>query len=281
MKCHLQYLYLQRVRRIINPNISFWRQLIDYEKRIFGRSSVEIVDSNIGPVPDVYITETKPPSMPHTRKSSDCEKKHRSVITTDSNRSSRIDRTGRPPSGISYGSHPSRNDKSHRADSLSGIDYGSQSLRSHRAGSLSGIDYGSQSPRSHRTGSLSGIDYGSQSPRSHRTGSLSGIDYGSQSLRYDRSHRAGSVSGVDYGSQSPKYDRSHRAGSVSGTIAGQRSTSVSTPDYIKPRSQSLTDSRKVRTIDPSLGVKSFNYTPGMMNTDYNRSYIYRKYHTGI
>lgn len=49
------YYHVRSRRSIINPNIGFWRQLIDYEKRLHKHSSVKMVSSPLGPVPDVYL----------------------------------------------------------------------------------------------------------------------------------------------------------------------------------------------------------------------------------
>ncbi|XP_023968847.1 dual specificity protein phosphatase 14-like isoform X1 [Chrysemys picta bellii] len=46
-------------RPVVRPNVGFWRQLIDYERRLFGKNTVRMVPSPIGPVPDVYEKETR------------------------------------------------------------------------------------------------------------------------------------------------------------------------------------------------------------------------------
>ncbi|XP_006011393.1 dual specificity protein phosphatase 14-like [Latimeria chalumnae] len=46
-------------RPVIRPNVGFWRQLIDYEKKLFGKNSVKMVPSPIGLVPDLYEKETR------------------------------------------------------------------------------------------------------------------------------------------------------------------------------------------------------------------------------
>jgi len=46
-------------RSFVRPNIGFWRQLIDYEASLFGNNSVKIIQSNIGPIPDLYENEVK------------------------------------------------------------------------------------------------------------------------------------------------------------------------------------------------------------------------------
>ncbi|KAM4808289.1 dual specificity protein phosphatase 18-like isoform 1-T2 [Rhinophrynus dorsalis] len=51
--------WLKSCRPIIRPNIGFWKQLISYEMTLFGKNTVTIIDSPIGPIPDIYEEETK------------------------------------------------------------------------------------------------------------------------------------------------------------------------------------------------------------------------------
>ncbi|XP_040276151.1 dual specificity protein phosphatase 18 [Bufo bufo] len=53
------HVHLKRLRPIIRPNIGFWRQLIAYELHLFGKNTVRIIESPIGPIPDIYEAETK------------------------------------------------------------------------------------------------------------------------------------------------------------------------------------------------------------------------------
>ncbi|KAH9508993.1 Dual specificity protein phosphatase 14 [Bulinus truncatus] len=53
------YRHVKRRRSVIHPNVGFWKQLIDYERRLFGRTTVKMVQSSIGWIPDVYYQETK------------------------------------------------------------------------------------------------------------------------------------------------------------------------------------------------------------------------------
>lgn len=39
--------------------MGFWRQLVEYEQKLFGKTSVKIVPSNIGFIPDIYENEVK------------------------------------------------------------------------------------------------------------------------------------------------------------------------------------------------------------------------------
>ncbi|KAG9487840.1 dual specificity protein phosphatase 18 [Eleutherodactylus coqui] len=45
--------HLRKQRPIINPNIGFWKQLIAYELYLFGKNTVSIIDSCIGPISSV------------------------------------------------------------------------------------------------------------------------------------------------------------------------------------------------------------------------------------
>ena len=51
--------HVRKCRSVIRPNIGFWRQLIDYEKKVRGSKSVKMIQSSIGLVPDVYERETR------------------------------------------------------------------------------------------------------------------------------------------------------------------------------------------------------------------------------
>ncbi|RNA31146.1 dual specificity phosphatase 14 [Brachionus plicatilis] len=46
-------------RPFIRPNVGFWKQLIAYEKKLFNKNSVKIVDSGIGDIPDIYENEVR------------------------------------------------------------------------------------------------------------------------------------------------------------------------------------------------------------------------------
>ncbi|XP_073414357.1 dual specificity protein phosphatase 18 isoform X2 [Dendrobates tinctorius] len=51
--------HLKQCRPIIRPNIGFWKQLIAYELYLFGKNTVQIIDSPIGCIPDIYENEAK------------------------------------------------------------------------------------------------------------------------------------------------------------------------------------------------------------------------------
>lgn len=62
MRCHNMalkkaYNYLKLRRPVIRPNVGFFRQLIEFERRLFGVSSVMIIRSRQGLIPDVYAEE--------------------------------------------------------------------------------------------------------------------------------------------------------------------------------------------------------------------------------
>lgn len=52
------FLMLKAKRPIVEPNIGFWRQMINFEEKLIGRASVKIVDSienQTENIPDVYL----------------------------------------------------------------------------------------------------------------------------------------------------------------------------------------------------------------------------------
>ncbi|KAK3580491.1 hypothetical protein CHS0354_001092 [Potamilus streckersoni] len=53
------YEHVKKRRPVIRPNTGFWRQLIEFERRLFGRTTVKMISSSIGPIPDVYKEETR------------------------------------------------------------------------------------------------------------------------------------------------------------------------------------------------------------------------------
>ncbi|KAB0396099.1 hypothetical protein E2I00_004567 [Balaenoptera physalus] len=58
-KIHSAYTWVKARRPIIRPNVGFWRQLIDYERQLFGKSTVKMVQTPYGVVPDVYEKESR------------------------------------------------------------------------------------------------------------------------------------------------------------------------------------------------------------------------------
>ncbi|KAL8599014.1 hypothetical protein ACOMHN_006823 [Nucella lapillus] len=53
------YRHCKRLRPFVHPNVGFFKQLVDYERRIFGTNTVKMVQSPIGVIPDVYKKETE------------------------------------------------------------------------------------------------------------------------------------------------------------------------------------------------------------------------------
>ncbi|XP_038647410.1 dual specificity protein phosphatase 18-like [Scyliorhinus canicula] len=51
--------WLKACRPIIRPNSGFWKQLIEYEDGLFGKSSIKMVMSPLGVIPDIYEEETR------------------------------------------------------------------------------------------------------------------------------------------------------------------------------------------------------------------------------
>ncbi|NXQ49830.1 dual specificity protein phosphatase 14 [Catharus ustulatus] len=54
------YNWVKSRRPVIRPNVGFWRQLIDYERKLFGKTSVKMVQTPYGIIPDVYERERRP-----------------------------------------------------------------------------------------------------------------------------------------------------------------------------------------------------------------------------
>uniref|UniRef100_UPI00398EBA3F dual specificity protein phosphatase 18-like n=1 Tax=Pristiophorus japonicus TaxID=55135 RepID=UPI00398EBA3F len=51
--------WLRARRPIIRPNSGFWKQLIEYEDRLFGKTTIKMVTSPLGVIPDIYEEETR------------------------------------------------------------------------------------------------------------------------------------------------------------------------------------------------------------------------------
>ncbi|KJH44361.1 dual specificity phosphatase, catalytic domain protein [Dictyocaulus viviparus] len=50
------YYHVNQTRPIISPNIGFWRQMIEFEKHMFGKTTVSLITRRFGrPFPDVYL----------------------------------------------------------------------------------------------------------------------------------------------------------------------------------------------------------------------------------
>ena len=46
-------------RAVIRPNPGFWKQLITFEHRLYGKNSVKMIYTSAGAIPDVYAHEMK------------------------------------------------------------------------------------------------------------------------------------------------------------------------------------------------------------------------------
>uniref|UniRef100_A0AC35TS95 Protein-tyrosine-phosphatase n=1 Tax=Rhabditophanes sp. KR3021 TaxID=114890 RepID=A0AC35TS95_9BILA len=55
------YHFVKSKRPIVRPNVGFWKQMVEYEKRLFGHSSVSMLHTEHCdlPIPDVYINDLR------------------------------------------------------------------------------------------------------------------------------------------------------------------------------------------------------------------------------
>ena len=53
------FCHVKACRGYIRPNVGFFKQLIEYEERLYGTRTVSIVQSPVGDLPDVYAQDTK------------------------------------------------------------------------------------------------------------------------------------------------------------------------------------------------------------------------------
>ena len=53
------YTHVKSRRAVIRPNVGFFKQLIAYEKKLFGKNTVKMISSSMGQIPDVYQEEAK------------------------------------------------------------------------------------------------------------------------------------------------------------------------------------------------------------------------------
>lgn len=81
------YHFVRSARPVVRPNVGFWKQMVDYEKRFRGVSSVTMVMTNQCdlPIPDIYVEELK--------RAHDREQLQQKTVATASTNSSLI----RPP----------------------------------------------------------------------------------------------------------------------------------------------------------------------------------------
>ncbi|KAK6171499.1 hypothetical protein SNE40_019676 [Patella caerulea] len=77
------YLHVKKRRSVIHPNLGFWKQMVDYERTTLGSSSVKMVQSNAGLIPDVYVEQYRNlVTFPTTNKSSSSRYSNYSNSTT-------------------------------------------------------------------------------------------------------------------------------------------------------------------------------------------------------
>ncbi|XP_053131607.1 dual specificity protein phosphatase 14 [Hemicordylus capensis] len=53
------YRWVKSRRPVIHPNVGFWRQLMAYERELYGRNTVKMVQTPYGVMPDVYVRERR------------------------------------------------------------------------------------------------------------------------------------------------------------------------------------------------------------------------------
>lgn len=59
MKLKEAHDFVKSKRRIIRPNIGFWEQLVNYERKLFGSNTVNLIETSTGLIPDIYSDQTK------------------------------------------------------------------------------------------------------------------------------------------------------------------------------------------------------------------------------
>ncbi len=65
------FYFVKSKRSFIRPNLGFWSQLVEYERKLFGQTSVKMIPSSIGFIPDVYENEFKNMIIPNCSNSND------------------------------------------------------------------------------------------------------------------------------------------------------------------------------------------------------------------
>jgi len=51
------FLLVKERRKLVHPNIGFWKQLVEYEKEIYGVNTVNMLVTGVGPWPDILQDE--------------------------------------------------------------------------------------------------------------------------------------------------------------------------------------------------------------------------------
>ncbi|XP_068702765.1 dual specificity protein phosphatase 14-like [Montipora foliosa] len=59
MKLIDAHAYVKKRRPLIRPNAGFWKDLVDYERKLFHKNSVDMVESKLGLIPSIYKDELK------------------------------------------------------------------------------------------------------------------------------------------------------------------------------------------------------------------------------
>lgn len=59
MKLRNAFFHVRSKRQFVRPNVGFWKQMIAFERKLHGSTTVKMVNSSIGWIPDVYHEETK------------------------------------------------------------------------------------------------------------------------------------------------------------------------------------------------------------------------------
>uniref|UniRef100_A0A0N5ADY0 Protein-tyrosine-phosphatase n=1 Tax=Syphacia muris TaxID=451379 RepID=A0A0N5ADY0_9BILA len=77
------FLEVSRKRPIISPNIGFWKQMIDYEFKEYGKKSVNLIRDRGILLPDVYFTAAKVQSKGLTLLEDDQQQSN--TVTTSNN----------------------------------------------------------------------------------------------------------------------------------------------------------------------------------------------------
>lgn len=59
MKLIDAHTYVKKRRPLIRPNPGFWKHLVDYERKLFHKNSIDMVESKFGLIPSIYKDEMK------------------------------------------------------------------------------------------------------------------------------------------------------------------------------------------------------------------------------
>ncbi|KAL9979783.1 hypothetical protein ACROYT_G017498 [Oculina patagonica] len=59
MKLIDAHAYVKTRRPLIRPNSGFWKDLVDFERKLFHKNTIDMVESKIGLVPNIYKDEVQ------------------------------------------------------------------------------------------------------------------------------------------------------------------------------------------------------------------------------